>query len=153
MVPLRLREAMRSPIAKELAAILVLVVTSAALAAAFDLNERLVLWNLNHPDIEIFDLEDVPFSFMFIALGLTWFAVRRWREYRRLSIAHQAALDELTRAMEEVVAANQAKSQFLANMSHELRTPLNAVLGFSDLIRQQSFGPDAGERYRDYAND
>jgi two-component system cell cycle sensor histidine kinase PleC len=49
--------------------------------------------------------------------------------------------------------ANRAKSQFLTNMSHELRTPLNAVLGFSEIIRDQSLGPSAMDNYRDYAND
>lgn len=49
--------------------------------------------------------------------------------------------------------ANRAKSQFLANMSHELRTPLNAVIGFSEIIRDQSLGPAAVANYRDYAND
>lgn len=38
-------------------------------------------------------------------------------------------------------SANRAKSEFLTNMSHELRTPLNAVIGFSELLRDQTFGP------------
>jgi signal transduction histidine kinase/CheY-like chemotaxis protein len=41
---------------------------------------------------------------------------------------------ELSRALREAEAANQAKSAFLSNMSHELRTPLNAILGFANLM-------------------
>jgi signal transduction histidine kinase len=62
-----------------------------------------------------------------------------------------------TRLLEMELAAsteaNRAKSQFLANMSHELRTPLHAVIGFSEIIRDQSLGPSAVANYRDYAND
>ncbi|ABE53254.1 sensor histidine kinase [Methanococcoides burtonii] len=36
--------------------------------------------------------------------------------------------------------ANKSKSEFLANMSHELRTPLNSIIGFSDVISNESHG-------------
>ncbi len=49
--------------------------------------------------------------------------------------------DELRRLYEELETVSRHKSEFLANMSHELRTPLNAIIGFSELLRQQSFGP------------
>lgn len=49
--------------------------------------------------------------------------------------------------------ASKAKSNFLANMSHELRTPLNAILGFSEIIRDRSFGEQAMPRYSAYASD
>lgn len=48
---------------------------------------------------------------------------------------------ELATANAELAAANRHKSEFLANMSHELRTPLNAVIGFSDVLSRQMFGP------------
>ncbi|MCQ0987618.1 sensor histidine kinase [Jiella marina] len=49
--------------------------------------------------------------------------------------------------------ASRAKTTFLANMSHELRTPLNAILGFSDLIRHETFGVLANDKYSEYVQD
>jgi PAS domain S-box-containing protein len=59
---------------------------------------------------------------------------------------------ELLTAKRTAEIANRTKTQFLANMSHELRTPLNAVIGFSQLIRDQAFGP-IPDRYVTYADD
>jgi signal transduction histidine kinase len=60
------------------------------------------------------------------------------------------ALRENLVAKESAEASSKVKSQFLANMSHELRTPLNAIIGFSELLRNQIFGP-LQKQYRDYA--
>ncbi|MHA1598230.1 MAG: ATP-binding protein [Alphaproteobacteria bacterium] len=59
---------------------------------------------------------------------------------------------DLWLAIENAEAANSSKSEFLAHMSHELRTPLNSVLGFSEMIREQIFGPLGNDKYIDYVN-
>jgi signal transduction histidine kinase len=53
----------------------------------------------------------------------------------------------------ELSTANRAKSEFLANMSHELRTPLNAIIGFSEIMKNQAFGPLGSPQYLEYMED
>jgi two-component system cell cycle sensor histidine kinase PleC len=64
---------------------------------------------------------------------------------------------ELARKYEEekikAEDASRAKTSFLANMSHELRTPLNAVIGFSDMMTKEIFGPLGSPRYKEYVRD
>ncbi len=66
-------------------------------------------------------------------------------------IAEQSAKLAATRTHAQL--ANQTASEFLSNMSHELRTPLNAILGFSEIIRNEMFGPLGNDRYRGYITD
>ena len=57
--------------------------------------------------------------------------------------------EALMEAKEEAERSNKFKDQFLSTMSHELRTPLNAVLGFSDLLTEERYGP-LNDRQRRY---
>ncbi|MBL0124885.1 MAG: sensor histidine kinase [Betaproteobacteria bacterium] len=69
-------------------------------------------------------------------------------------------LEKYTTGLEKMVAektaqlelANRHKSEFLANMSHELRTPLNAVIGFSEVLKEQYFGP-MNDKQQEYVRD
>ena len=61
--------------------------------------------------------------------------------------------EELRKSKLDAEFANRTKSEFLANMSHELRTPLNAIIGFSEVIKDQAFGPVGTSRYVDYSRD
>jgi PAS domain S-box-containing protein len=62
---------------------------------------------------------------------------------------HKRTQEFILHAKEEAERASKFKDQFLSTMSHELRTPLNAVLGFSDLLADERYGPlnDRQQRY------
>ncbi|WP_269933373.1 PAS domain S-box protein [Aminobacter sp. HY435] len=63
------------------------------------------------------------------------------------------AEEELTQARAVAERSSSQKTDFLARISHEIRTPLNAIIGFSELMVDEKFGPVANDRYRDYLRD
>jgi len=75
------------------------------------------------------------------------------RQFDEMAESLSLRTAELERARDRALRADHAKNEFLARMSHELRTPLNAIIGFSEVIRDQTFGRAATGRYSDYAND
>lgn len=46
---------------------------------------------------------------------------------------------------------DEDKRSFLRIVSHELRTPLNSILGFSEILSQELYGPLGAPQYREYA--
>jgi signal transduction histidine kinase len=53
--------------------------------------------------------------------------------------AHLKGAEHDARASAE--AANRSKAHFVATISHELRTPMNAVLGYTELMSEEVYGP------------
>ena len=66
---------------------------------------------------------------------------------RDISIPKQRE-QELVRTKERAEQAARAKSQFLSVMSHEIRTPLNAIIGFTELLLQNTPREDQLEDLR-----
>jgi signal transduction histidine kinase len=60
---------------------------------------------------------------------------------RRLEERVRERTAELARALEKLSELNRLKSDFVANISHELRTPMTHIVGYIDLLADDTFGP------------
>jgi signal transduction histidine kinase len=72
-----------------------------------------------------------------------------------LRLIDQMAVDEESMPSEAEFDEAQASRRldFLAKVSHEVRTPLNSILGFTELMLQERFGPIGNTRYKGYVED
>ncbi len=63
------------------------------------------------------------------------------RERASLAVQVDDRTRSLSDANKQLGKAARHKDEFLASMSHELRTPLNAVLGLSEAMMEEVYGP------------
>lgn len=57
-----------------------------------------------------------------------------------------------TRGSARVPGLDDQKRAFLRLVSHELRTPLNSILGFSEILSAELYGPLGAPQYKEYAD-
>ena len=89
-------------------------------------------------------LEECDFAFfdrLAITLGVALDNLRQYSDLKLLAKQLQESSEEIAVNNLKLEEVSRSKSEFLANMSHELRTPLNSVIGFSEVLQDQIFGP------------
>lgn len=57
---------------------------------------------------------------------------------------------DLIKAKEKAEESDRLKSAFLANMSHEIRTPLNGIMGFCELLIDESYNDDEKQKFAEF---
>ncbi|HAQ18512.1 MAG TPA: hypothetical protein DCR40_04660 [Prolixibacteraceae bacterium] len=55
--------------------------------------------------------------------------------------------NDLKKAKQDAEIANKYKNHFLSNMSHEIRTPINSIIGFSELMKNESLSFQKRNKY------
>ncbi|MCH7937335.1 MAG: EAL domain-containing protein [Proteobacteria bacterium] len=65
----------------------------------------------------------------------------------------KAANDRLREALDQLEALGGANQALLKTLSHDLRTPLNTIIGFADMMEQETLGPINEPQYRGYVTD
>ncbi|HEY3696442.1 HAMP domain-containing sensor histidine kinase [Phenylobacterium sp.] len=72
-----------------------------------------------------------------------------------LPIPAESAASEARRtsaSARRAAVLDEHKRSFLRMASHELRTPLNSILGFSEIISAELYGPLGAPQYKEYAD-
>ena len=73
--------------------------------------------------------------------------------FNAMAEAVEASQREQEEARQVAEEAYLTRSRFLAHMSHEIRTPLNAIVGFSEVMLQNTYGPIGAPKYEEYLRD
>lgn len=69
------------------------------------------------------------------------------REAERVLLRYQGVLEGQNA---ELARMSELKDEFIAKMSHELRTPLTAIIGFAELLHDESYVGPISSQQREY---
>lgn len=116
-------------------------------ALATDLGETIHDFAREH---EYWEIDEFIAAALLSLLVFVWFSWRQWFRYSN-EVTRRLKLEENVVEMRLMTdQLGERKAVFLADLAHDLRSPLNSILGFSQFLRDEPFGPLGNERYRTY---
>ncbi|HTW38448.1 MAG TPA: sensor histidine kinase [Steroidobacteraceae bacterium] len=136
---------------RDAAVVVVVTAAAATLSAWFDVSETLRAWTAPWESLQ---LDELPGVLLVLALGLAWFAARRYRdagrELRRRRAAEESAATALAanrRLAQQYVKLQESERKTLAQELHdELGQYLNVIK--LDAVRMRDAKADRGEGLR-----
>jgi signal transduction histidine kinase len=96
-------------------------------------------WRNQRPGDAGLAAEIGPVLLMLFLIGAFTFLIARSLMLRQVGEAAR---------MQAAMETSRLKSEFIANMSHELRTPLNVIIGYAELIQEETPAGEANESVR-----
>ena len=138
---------------KVLAAIFVVIFLIAAVAlSSFHMDAYEAISGVSGHDVpQTLAMELAIIFAAFMALFVLMVSIVRVSNRRLIDNYRQER--RLSHAVTSAEEADHAKSIFLSDISHALRTPLNTIIGFSEIMREETFGPLGNAQYKSYAGD
>ena len=129
---------------------ILMAVLTHLLIADFDPMERWYAFANEHADLE---LDEIPMMAVMLTIYVFILLLGQVRINQSLIKRTKADNRRLMAVEEDLREALAARDGFFAAMSHDLKTPVNSIMGFSELMRTEVFGPLGHEKYAEYAED
>lgn len=91
-------------------------------------------------DLQGIGLISIFSSLIYVSMMSLYYAriLASQEEFEQEAAKHIKTAEQLRNATERAELASAAKGEFLAGMSHELRTPLNSVIGYSQMLLEDT---------------
>jgi signal transduction histidine kinase len=121
-----------------------LIIMAQMVATLFAFGVAIKTWGLPQTipleDMSVIGGISIASSATYVSMMALYYAgiLASQREFEDEARRHIETSNQLREAVKKAERAGAAKSEFLARTSHELRTPLNAVIGFSEVLLEET---------------